>query len=45
LDWADEMFDKKAEMNTPEGEALQVALVLIKHYVDQHFPIPFPFIR
>ena len=34
------MFDKKTEVNTPEGETLQVALLLIRHYEDQHFPIP-----
>jgi len=40
LDWIDKMFDKKTEVNTPEGETLQVALLLIRHYEDQHFPIP-----
>lgn len=36
------MFDKKTPSNSPEGEALQVALLLIKQYEDAHFPIPYP---
>jgi HTH-type transcriptional regulator/antitoxin HigA len=28
--------------NTPQGEKLQVALLLIKQYEDAHYPIPFP---
>jgi HTH-type transcriptional regulator/antitoxin HigA len=42
LDWVDEMFDKKVLPNSPEGEELQVALLLIKQYEDEHFPIPYP---
>ncbi len=42
LDWVDEMFDKNVKPNTPEGEKLQVALLLIKQYEDEHFPIPTP---
>ena len=42
LEWVDEMFDKKTKLNTPEGDALQVALLLIKQYEDAHFPIPVP---
>ena len=42
LEWVDEMFDKKTKLNTPEGDALQVALLLIKQYEDEHFPIPVP---
>lgn len=42
LDWVDEMFDKKVKPHTPEGEKLQVALLLIKQYEDEHFPIPTP---
>ena len=40
LNWVDVMFDKKVEPNTPEGEMLQVALLLIKQYEDNHYPIP-----
>lgn len=42
LHWADTMFDKKIKPNSPEGEKLQVALVLIKQYEDKHYPIPVP---
>jgi HTH-type transcriptional regulator/antitoxin HigA len=42
LDWVDIQFDKKIKPNTPEGEKLQVALMLIKDYEDRHYPIPLP---
>jgi HTH-type transcriptional regulator/antitoxin HigA len=42
LQWADEMFDNKAAAETPEGETLQVVLLLIKQYEDQKYPIPKP---
>lgn len=42
LAWIDEMFDKKVKPNSPEGEALQVALLLVKQYEDVHYPIPVP---
>ena len=42
LNWVDEMFDKKVKPNTPEGEKLQVALLLIKQYEDINYPIPTP---
>lgn len=42
LNWVDEMFDKKIKPNTPEGEVLQVALLLIKQYEDKYYAIPFP---
>jgi HTH-type transcriptional regulator/antitoxin HigA len=42
LDWVDEQFDKKIKANSPEGEQLQIALLLIKHYEDEHYPIPTP---
>ena len=37
-----EMFDKKFKPDTPEGEKLQMALLLIKQYEDAHYPIPVP---
>lgn len=40
LDWVDELFDKKVTPNSPEGEELQVALLLIKQYEDACFPVP-----
>jgi HTH-type transcriptional regulator/antitoxin HigA len=42
LEWVDELFDRKVSLASPEGEELQVALLLIKQYEDVHFPIPFP---
>jgi HTH-type transcriptional regulator/antitoxin HigA len=42
LNWVDEMFDAKVKPASPEGETLSVALLLIKQYEDEHFPIPFP---
>ena len=42
FDWVDQMFDKKVKPDTPEGETLQVALLLIKQYEDQHYPVPTP---
>ena len=42
LDWVDEMFDKNVRPNSPDGEKVQVVLLLIKQYEDAHFPIPKP---
>ncbi|HEY0678594.1 MAG TPA: transcriptional regulator [Chitinophagaceae bacterium] len=42
LNWVDKMFDKKVKPNTPEGEKLQVVLLLIKQYEDVNYPIPVP---
>jgi len=42
LNWVDKMFDKKIKANTPEGEALQIVLLLIKDYEDKHYQIPSP---
>ena len=42
LNWVDEMFDKKVKPNSAEGQMLQIVLVLIKHYEDEHYPIPVP---
>ena len=42
LNWVDSLFDKKVKPNTPEGEILQVALLLIKEYEDKNYPIPVP---
>ena len=32
LIWVDVQFDKKVKANTPQGEKLQVALLLIQQY-------------
>ncbi len=42
LNWIDKKFDKKTRPNTPEGEKVQVALLLIKQYEDANYPIPLP---
>ncbi len=42
LEWVDKMFDKKVKPGTAEGDKLQVALLLIKQYEDEHYPIPSP---
>lgn len=42
LDWVDELFDKKVKPASPEGEKLQVALILIKQYENEHYPVPLP---
>jgi HTH-type transcriptional regulator/antitoxin HigA len=42
LDWVDVQFDNKVKSNTPQGEKLQVALLLIKQYEDANYPIPLP---
>jgi len=41
LDWVDVQFEHKVKSNTPQGEKLQVALLLIKQYEDANYPIPF----
>ena len=42
LNWVDVQFDKKVKADTPQGEKLQVALLLIKQYEDANYPIPLP---
>ncbi|WP_020594992.1 helix-turn-helix domain-containing protein [Spirosoma panaciterrae] len=42
LDWVDKQFDKKIPANSPEGDLLQIALLLIKAYEDEHYTIPAP---
>src|ERR1039458_484223 len=42
LQWADEMFDKKPKKESADGEKLQVALLLIKQYEDEHYQVPMP---
>lgn len=42
LNWVDTQFDKKIKPDTPEGDKLKVALLLIKEYENQHYPIPKP---
>jgi len=42
LFWVDAQFENKVKANTPQGEKLQVALLLIKQYEDANYPIPLP---
>ena len=42
LDWVNIQFEHKVKSNTPQGEKLQVALLLIKQYDDANYPIPLP---
>lgn len=42
MEWIDEQFDSKPALNTPEGDRLQIALLLVKAYEDVHFQIPVP---
>ena len=42
LDWIDKKFDGKVKTNSPEGEKLQVALLLVKQYEDANYPVPLP---
>ena len=35
-DRVDEIFDRKAKANSPEGGQLQIALLLMKKYEDDH---------
>lgn len=40
--WVDAQFDRKVKPDSSEGEVLQVALLLIKSYEDEHHAIPSP---
>src|ERR1039458_8275844 len=42
LDWADKMFDEKISPSSPKGQDLQIILLLIKDYEDNHYPVPGP---
>jgi HTH-type transcriptional regulator/antitoxin HigA len=42
LDWVDQQFDRKVKPDSPTGEKVQIALLLIKQYEDEHYPIPMP---
>ena len=40
--WVDEQFDRKVRPDSAEGETLQVVLLLVKAYEDEHYVIPAP---
>lgn len=42
LDWIDEQFDIKPEPDSPDGNTLQIVLLLIKAYEDVNYQIPSP---
>ena len=42
LSWLDGQFDRQLAPDSPEGEEVQVALLLIKAYEDEHYPISAP---
>ena len=42
LEWVDRQFDRKVKPDSPLGEKVQIALLLIKQYEDQHHPVPMP---
>ncbi len=42
LEWVDSQFDLGVAPETAEGGKLQIALLLIKQYEDEHYPIPSP---
>ncbi len=42
LNWVDTRFDNLPEPESKEGIALQIALLLIKAYEDEHYPVPAP---
>lgn len=42
LAWIDKKFDANVPSNDPDGEKVQVALLLLKQYEDAHYPVPLP---
>ncbi|MBK8953724.1 MAG: transcriptional regulator [Chitinophagaceae bacterium] len=42
MDWVDRQFDNRVKPDSPVGEKVQVALLLIKQYEDLHYPVPVP---
>ncbi|MEY2650560.1 MAG: hypothetical protein RL608_1234 [Bacteroidota bacterium] len=42
LDWVDAQLDAGVALGTPLGNQLEVALLLIKKYEDEHHPVPLP---
>lgn len=42
LEWIDSQFDAAPTTDSPDGNKLQIALLLVKAYEDEHYPIPAP---
>lgn len=39
LSYVDELFDKKVKKGSPEGDQLELLLLVVKDYEDKHYPI------
>lgn len=42
LQRVDDLMNKKVKKNTPQGDQLELLLLLIKHYENENFPIDYP---
>jgi len=42
LSWVNAQFDKGVKPNSKIGNTVEKALILIKAYEDQYYPIPYP---
>lgn len=42
LAWVDEKLTENPSPDSDEGRKLEVALLLIKQYEDEHYPVPLP---
>ena len=42
LEWVDSQFDLNLHPESDSGQQLQIALLLIKQYEDEHYAIPAP---
>jgi HTH-type transcriptional regulator / antitoxin HigA len=42
LDWVDQQLDEAPKPTSEEGVQLQIALLFIKSYEDEFFPVPVP---
>lgn len=42
MEWIDGQFDAKPHPDSPIGNILQVALLIVKAYEDEHYQIPSP---
>jgi HTH-type transcriptional regulator / antitoxin HigA len=42
LDWVGSQFDAMPDVDSADGQQLQIALLLIKAYEDVHYKIPVP---
>ena len=42
MEWVDTQFEKGVKRGTPTGNQLEIVLLLIKKYEDDHYPVPVP---